>query len=57
MIAFRYNICKMLARPFFDYSLAIFFFDVFDEGSNSVHLSEQLAKVIKISEEHWKTIK
>ena len=29
-------------------------YDVFSEASNSVHLSEQLANVIKISEKHWK---
>ena len=59
-IAFRHKIRKMLDRPFFGYSLAIFFtmfYDVFDEGSNSAHLSEQLANVIKISEEPWKTTK
>ena len=43
MIAFRHQICKMKDRPFFDYSLAIFFTMFFDEGLNSVHLSEQLA--------------
>ena len=53
MIAFRHKICKMLDRPFFGYLL----YSVFDEGSNSVHLSEQLANVIKISEEQWKTTK
>ena len=52
MIAFRHRIRKMLDRPFFGYSLAIFFTMFFDEGSNSVHLSEQLANIIKISEEH-----
>ena len=51
MVAFRHQICKMLDRPFFGCLL----YDVFDENSNSVHLSEQLANVIKISEEHWKT--
>ena len=44
-----------------DHSLAILclssLYDVFDEGSNSSYLSEQLANVIKISEEHWKTTK
>ena len=39
--------------PFFGYLL----YDVFDEGSNSVHLSEQHSNVIKISEEHWETTK
>ena len=29
-------------------------FDVFSEASNSAHLSEQLANVIKVSEKHWK---
>ena len=48
MIAFRHQIRKMLDQPFFGYLL----YDVFDEGSNSVHLSEQLSNVIKISEEH-----
>ena len=43
----------MLDRPFFSYLLN----DVFDEGSNSANLSEQLANVIKISEEHWKMTK
>ena len=58
MIAFRHKIRKMLDRPF----LAILWlisgyllYDVFDEISNSVHLSEHLANVIKVSEERWKT--
>ena len=52
MIAFRYQMRKMLDRPFFGYFFGYLLYDVFDEGSNSVHLSEQLANVIKISEEH-----
>ena len=45
MIAFRHKLRKMFWL-FFGYLL----YDVFDEGSNSVHLSEQLTKVIKLSE-------
>ena len=56
MIALRHQICKMKDQPFFGYSLATSL-RFFDEGLNSVHLSEQLANVIKISEEHWKTAK
>ena len=43
----------MILWLFFGYLL----YDVFDEGYNSVHLSEQLPNVIKISEEHWKMTK
>ena len=57
MIAFRHKIRKMLDRPFFSYSLAIFF-TMFSTKVQTVFIfSEQLAKVIKISEEHWETTK
>ena len=52
MIAFRHQIGKMLDRPFLGLFFGHLLYDVFDEGSNSVHLSEQLANFIKISEEH-----
>ena len=38
-------------------SLAIFgliLYNLFGEGSNSAHLSERIADLIMISEEHWK---
>ena len=57
MIAFRLKIRKMLDRPFFGYSLAIFFMMISTKVHTVFNLSEQLANVIKISEEHWKTTK
>ena len=57
MIAFRHKIRKMLDRPFFGYSLSIFFMMISTKVYTVFNLSEQLANVIKISEEHWKTTK
>ena len=54
MIAFRHKIRKMLDQQFFGYYLAIFF-TMFLTKVQTVHLSEQLANVIKIPEEHLKT--
>ena len=57
MIAFRHKI-RLNARLTI---LSLFFghllYDVFGKGSNTVHLSEQLANVIKISEKYWKNDK
>ena len=53
MVAFRHKIREnailTILWLFFGYLLC----DVFSEASNSVHLSEQLTNVIKISEKHW----
>ena len=57
MIAFRHKIrqnARMTILWLF-FGCMYLLYDVFDEGSNSVNLSEQLANIIKLSEKHWKS--
>ena len=37
-----------------DWLFWLILYNVFGEGSNSAHLSERIANLIVISEEHWK---